>query len=95
MAFAGLWEGFKWPDGTVQRTFTIITTNANTMMAELHDRMPVILEPSDWPLWLGEVEGDPAPLLKPAAEDVLKAWPVSRRVNSPRNNGAELLERVG
>ena len=45
MAFAGLWEGFKWPDGTVLRTFTIITTNANAMMAELHDRMPVILEP--------------------------------------------------
>jgi putative SOS response-associated peptidase YedK len=45
MAFAGLWEeGFKWTDGTVQRTFTIITTNANAMMAELHDRMPVILE---------------------------------------------------
>ena len=34
MAFAGLWEGFKWPDGTVTRTFTIITTNANEMMAE-------------------------------------------------------------
>jgi putative SOS response-associated peptidase YedK len=74
------------------RTFTIITTDANAMMARLHDRMPVILESHDCPTWLGEVEGDAATLLRPAADDVLKVWPVSRRVNSPRNNGAELLE---
>jgi putative SOS response-associated peptidase YedK len=47
MVFAGLWEGVRWPDGTVTRTFTIITTSANAIMAELYDRMPVILEPSD------------------------------------------------
>ena len=54
MAFAGLWEQFEWPDGTVLRTFTIITANANAMMAELHDRMPVILEPigrHGWERW--------------------------------------------
>ncbi len=45
MAFAGLWEGFRWPNGTVTRTFAIITTDANKVVAELHDRMPVILEP--------------------------------------------------
>jgi putative SOS response-associated peptidase YedK len=95
MAFAGLWEGFRWPDGTVTRTFTIITTDANQMIAELHDRMPVILEPDDWPAWLGEAEGDPATLLRPAGDEVLKVWPVSRQVNSPRNNGAELLEAAG
>ncbi len=94
MALAGLWEWFRWPDGTVTRTFTIITTNANATMAELHDRMPVIIEEKDWPIWLGEVEGDPAALLRPA-DDVLKVWPISRAVNSPRNNGAELLEPVG
>jgi putative SOS response-associated peptidase YedK len=47
MAFAGLWEGFKWPDGTVTRTFTIVTTYANEVVGELHDRMPVILEPKE------------------------------------------------
>ena len=62
---------------------------------ELHDRMPVIIEPHDWPTWLGEVEVDPATLLRPADDDVLKVWPVSKQVNSPRNNGAELLEAVG
>ena len=45
MIFEGLWEGFKWPEGTVLRTFTIVTTNANLIMAELHDRMSAILEP--------------------------------------------------
>jgi putative SOS response-associated peptidase YedK len=56
--------------------------------------MPVILEQNYWLVWLGKVEGDLTALLKPAADNVLKAWPVRRR-NSPRNNGAELLERVG
>jgi putative SOS response-associated peptidase YedK len=44
MAFAGLWEGFRWPDGDVTRSFTITTTDANAKMAELHNRMHVVLE---------------------------------------------------
>jgi len=95
MAFAGLWEGYKWPDGTITRTFTIITANAKPTVAELHDRMPVILEQKDWPVWLGEVEGVPVELLRPTGENVLRIWPVSRSVNSPRNNGPELLESIG
>jgi putative SOS response-associated peptidase YedK len=82
------------PTHTVTRTFNIITTNAIALMAELHDRMPVILESEDWPTWLGEVEGDPATLLRPAGADVLKVWPVSKQVNSPKNNGAEPLPPV-
>jgi putative SOS response-associated peptidase YedK len=91
MAFAGLWEGWKAPDGEVVRTFAIITTDANMEMAKVHDRMPVILEPEDWPVWLGEAEGDPATLLYPAADHAVRTWPVSRAVNTPRNNGPELL----
>jgi putative SOS response-associated peptidase YedK len=60
MAFGWLWRGFMWPDGTATRTFAGITTDTNKMMAELHDTMPVTLEQQDWPVWLGEVEGDPA-----------------------------------
>ena len=67
MIFEGLWEGFKWPEGTVLRTFTIVTTNANLIMAELHDRMSAILEPQDLPTWLGEV-GRPS---------VRKVWPAA------------------
>ena len=57
-------------------------------MAELHNRMSVIIDPHDWPTWLGEVEVDPALLLRPAGDEVLKVWPVS-------NNGVELLEVIG
>jgi putative SOS response-associated peptidase YedK len=47
MAFAGLWESFRWPDETVVRTFTIMTATPNAEMSELHDRMPVILDQQD------------------------------------------------
>ena len=59
IAFAGLWESFRWPDETVTRSFTILTTTPNAEMSELHDRMPVILDRQDWPVWLGET-GRPA-----------------------------------
>ena len=75
-------------------TFTIITTNANETVGQAHNRMPVILEQQDWPAWLGEVKGDPATLLKPAGEGMLEVWPVSKQVNSPKNNRAELLEAI-
>ena len=94
IAFAGLWEGFRWPDETVTRFFTIITTTPNTEMAELHSRMPVILEPADFPAWLGETDGDAAPLLYPSADGTLRTWPVSKRVGSPRNNDAALIEPI-
>ena len=94
MAFAGLWEAWRDPAGEILRTFTILTTIANAAMRPLHKRMTVILEPEDWPLWLGETPGDPMALLRPAAEDVLRVWPVSRAVNNVRNNGAALLYPV-
>jgi putative SOS response-associated peptidase YedK len=72
MAFAGLRESFRWPDETATRSFTILTTTPNTEMAALHDRMPVILEQQDWPVWLGEAEGDHAVLLRPAAGGLLR-----------------------
>lgn len=91
MAFAGLWEGWRAPDGVVVRTFAIITTEANDTMRPLHARMPAILEPEDWPLWLGEVEGDPATLLHPATA-ALRCWRISSSVNHVRNDGPALLD---
>jgi len=60
-------------------------------MAHIHNRMPVIDERADWPVWLGDTEDDPAALLRPAGEDVLRLWTVSRAVNNARNDGPELL----
>ncbi len=50
LAFAGLWEGWRSPEGETLRTFAILTTAANGTMAQLHERMPVVLEERDWPL---------------------------------------------
>ncbi len=88
--------GLAQPDGETLRTFTIVTMAANDDMAWLHDRMPVILEEEDWPGWLGEAEGDgaPAELQRPAPPGVVRLRPVSRTVNSVRNNGAALLDRI-
>ncbi len=94
MAFAGLWESWRSPEGEAVRTFVILTTAANATMAALHDRMPVLVEEQDWPTWLGEVEVAPATLMRPAADDVLYVWQVSRAVNSVRNNGPELLDTI-
>jgi putative SOS response-associated peptidase YedK len=63
-------------------------------MAALHSRMPVILEQAAWPFWLGELEGDTLACLRPAPAGALRIWPVSRAVNSVRNNGAALLDPV-
>jgi putative SOS response-associated peptidase YedK len=90
----GLCESFRWPDETVTRSFTILTTTPNAEMADLHDRMPVILERQDWPTWLGGAEGDHGALLHSAPDGLLRVWPVDRGVGSPRNNGPERLESV-
>jgi putative SOS response-associated peptidase YedK len=91
IAFAGVWEGWKDAAGETLRTFTILTTAANDDMAQLHNRMPVILEAADWPTWLGETAGDHLALMQPAESGIVRLWPVSRAVNSVRNNGADLL----
>jgi putative SOS response-associated peptidase YedK len=91
MAFAGIWEGWRSPDGDILRTFAILTTTANAQMAILHERMPVILEKSDWPAWLSEDTVDPVELLRPAPEGILQMWPVGKQVGNVRNDGPELL----
>jgi putative SOS response-associated peptidase YedK len=92
VVFGGLWEEWRSPDGERLRTFSTITTEANQQLAVIQDRMPVIIERSDWPLWLGEAEGDPQSLLQAAPEDVLRVWPVDKKVGNVRNDGPELLE---
>jgi putative SOS response-associated peptidase YedK len=94
VVFAGIWEQWHGPDGETLRTFATITTDANQLVGHIQDRMPVIIEPENWPLWLGEVDGNPATLLRPAAEDVLRFWPIDKKVGNVRNDGPELIEPV-
>ena len=89
MAFAGIWGGWRGEGGEVVQTFAVVTTDANAPMRTIHDRMPVILAAGDWAEWLEG--GDPARLLRPAPDELLRLWPVSKAVNTPRNNGPELL----
>ena len=93
-AFAGLWESWgKGGEGEV-RTCTILTTGANALVGEIHERMPVIVAPDAYDVWL-----DPASdsdeltgLLVPFPEDGMEAYPVSRFVNSPSNNDPRCVE---
>jgi putative SOS response-associated peptidase YedK len=109
LAFAGLWEVWKVPDGSPDdvkdvggddgwlRSCVIVTTTANELMAPIHNRMPVILPESAWEQWLDPDEHDVdtlAKLLVPAPEALLEAYPVSTAVNNARNNGPELARAV-
>jgi putative SOS response-associated peptidase YedK len=95
---AGLWE--EWKDGLTserRKSCTVITTTPNNAMAALpHDRMPVVLDEVDWPIWLGELPGDPdevRSLLRPYA-GTLELWPVSKRVGNVKNNDADLWKAI-
>lgn len=94
-AFAGLWEHWQGPEGKVIESCTIIVTEANELIAPVHNRMPVILDKSDYDAWLDPSNKAVAPLLKSYPSDEMMTYPVSTMVNSPRNDSAELLERVG
>jgi putative SOS response-associated peptidase YedK len=94
MACAGLWEGWKQPDGTWLRTYSIITTAAAGRQALVHDRMPVILERADWEEWLvSESEEALLALLRPAEDSRLAFWPVPARVGRVAENDAGLIAR--
>jgi putative SOS response-associated peptidase YedK len=97
MALAGLWENWHAPGGEWLRSFTIVTTAANRLIAPLHDRMPVILDPPAWPVWLGEAPAEASllkALLVPYPAEKLTVWPVSKRVGDVRNKDPGLIEPV-
>lgn len=93
-AFAGLWESWHSPDGSVLPSCTIITIRPNELLAPIHNRMPVILSPEDYQLWLSPEEHSPdqlGPLLKSFPADEMTAYPVSRLVNNPRYDSADCV----
>jgi putative SOS response-associated peptidase YedK len=91
---AGIWENWKSPStGEWIRTFAVITTDANDLVGEIHDRMPAILAPPDCVRWLSE-EPDPRDLLKPFLPDVMRIWPISSRVNKAENDDPSILDPV-
>lgn len=93
-AFAGIWEFYKNKEGFSIPTFSIITTKANQMVSELHDRMPVILSPKHEQLWLDNSAQLEVALeiLKPFPDDQMQMYQVSPLVNSFRNESAEIIK---
>ena len=92
-AFAGLWDAWKEPDGGWLQSFSIVTTDANELMAPIHTRMPVILHPRDYRRWLSRevTEQPPVDLLRPFDSDAMKASVCNPLVGNVRNNGPEML----
>jgi putative SOS response-associated peptidase YedK len=91
-AIGGLWENWRHPQsGEWIRTVAIITVPSNELVAQIHDRMPLILPKSACERWLGQ-DPNPHDLLVPFPADQMAIWPVSTRVNSPDNDDAGLLE---
>jgi putative SOS response-associated peptidase YedK len=91
-AFAGVWDRWKSPEGKVVESFSILTTDANAVTRDVHDRMPVIVPPEQYDLWLDpgfrnaeEIKS----MLKPYDDAQMQKVPVSTRVNSPDNDDAE------
>jgi putative SOS response-associated peptidase YedK len=93
-SMAGLWERWKSPEGIVIESFNIITTEANSFMKPIHNRMPVILKQGDEKTWLGSKDSSEIlSLLKPYSSEEMDAYPVSKLVNSPKNEGPKVLEK--
>ncbi len=97
MAFAGLWECWTGPNGEELETAAIVTTNANRTLSAIHSRMPVIVPPEGFDLWLNCAEVDAqtaAALIAPAPDNLLEAYEVSTAVNRTANDNAKLVERL-
>lgn len=94
ITFAGLWESWKDPEGKEIKSFTILTTTPNEICADVHDRMPVIVKPEDRDRWLN-MDIPPEDLIdiyRPFPEEGMITRPISKLVNSPANDGPEILE---
>ncbi|TMV09652.1 SOS response-associated peptidase [Ruegeria sediminis] len=91
IAFAAVWQDWG-TEQARQSTCAVVTTQANQRMSAIHHRMPLILEPHDWPLWLGEEGKGAATLMRPGDQDVLDFHRVGTAVNSNRASGPDLIE---
>jgi putative SOS response-associated peptidase YedK len=95
--FAGIWERWKGKDGEAINSCTILTTQANEVLLPVHDRMPVILHGDDYELWFDEDVRKldlVKEMLRPFPASEMVGYPISTLINSPRNQGAELVEQM-
>jgi len=94
-ALAGIWGNWQKPGSDEWvRSFAIITTTANELVSDIHERMPVIIPPESYDRWLSSVEPDPRDLLVAFPATLMTMWPISTRVNKPENDDADLLRPI-
>lgn len=96
-SLAGLYDTWTDPDGNKLSTCTIITTEPNSLMEDIHNRMPVILRPEDEAEWLGKDNDDVQSLLgllKPYEASAMRAYEVPKEVGNVRNNNEDLLKSI-
>jgi len=96
-AFAGIWDRWKDPNGKLVETCSILTTAPNAVTAAVHDRMPVILDPDGYELWLDPGMRDvsaASDLLKPYDARLMRCYPVSTRINNVANEDEECSRPV-
>jgi putative SOS response-associated peptidase YedK len=92
---AGIWENWKEPkSGEWIRTFAILTTAANQLIAAIHNRMPLILGAGDFVQWLSD-KPDPRELMRPFPAEPMHMWPISPRVHRPQNDEPSILRSTG
>ncbi|MCK9203593.1 MAG: SOS response-associated peptidase [Saccharofermentanaceae bacterium] len=92
-AMAGIWDRWVSNTGEIVHSFAILTTKANELMLPIHDRMPVMLLPEDEKAWLEKpTETELTSLLKPYPPEAMEAYPISCLVNSPQNNGPDIIK---
>jgi putative SOS response-associated peptidase YedK len=92
---AGVWENWKHPETQEWlRTFCIITTTANELVGQIHDRVPVIIPAKSYDRWLANIEPDPRDLLVPYPSELMRMWPISTRMNKPDNDDPSILDPV-
>lgn len=93
-AFAGLWAEWQAPDGSTVRSCTVVTTSPNELIASIHNRMPLILDPESHATWLDVSPRTPESLnhlIKPFPAELMQAYPVSTLVNNPGNDIADCI----
>jgi putative SOS response-associated peptidase YedK len=94
-ALAAIWENWQRPGSDEWvRTFAVITTAANELVSDIHERMPVIVPPESYDRWLSSIEPDPRDLLVPFPAALMTMWPISTRVNKPDNDDRAVLDAL-
>jgi putative SOS response-associated peptidase YedK len=97
LAFAGIWDSWKTPEGETLETCAILTTAANSLMAPIHDRIPVILHPTEFDHWLDRSLNNPEKLQRlyqPYPAELLLEWEVSTVVNNASHETPETIAPV-